>query len=248
MIIAAVNYLNTLPFVYGIEQAGMGLRADLRVAVPSACADIIAAGEADISLVPVADIPRIAGGKIITDYCIGADGPVGTVALFSNSALPRIHTVYLDSHSRTSVRLVRILARERWGISPRWIDDKVASRRLNDGEALLAIGDKVFDMESSFFYKIDLAAEWKAHTGLPFVFAAWVARTAEGRDAAAGLNDALRFGTGHIAQSINGTWNREKQYDFDHAYDYLTHNIQFDLTEPKQKAMKLFWEKIITPG
>jgi len=248
VIIAAVNYLNTLPFIYGIEQAAPGLRAALRVVVPAACADYIIRGEADISLVPTAEIPKIPGGKIITDFCLSADGEVSTVALLSNTRLPQIHTVYLDSHSRTSVQLARILAREYWNISPRWVDSEVLSKSLEPGEAIVAIGDKVFDLEKTVQYKTDLGADWKAHTGLPFVFAAWVAKTPAGREAADELNAALHFGTTHVGDSIAGTWNREKDYDYDTAYEYLTRNIQFDLNGSKHKAMKLFWEKIITPG
>lgn len=289
--ITAVSYLNTLPFIYGIEQrvaassvpfvqeevlsAGEDIALSLRV--PALCAVDAIAGETDIALIPVAAIPLIPGfsalsdaagtssaaytPQIITDYCIGAEGAVDTVVLLSDTPLADIRRVYLDSHSRTSVQLVRVLAREHWRISPRWVDfaDCASAfamsagdgRGLEYGEAMVAIGDKVFGLKAShdYAYCYDLAAEWADFTGgLPFVFAAWVACTPAGLEYAPRLNEALAYGVGHIAESITGTVNRSRDFDFPQAYHYLTQSIKFDLDDRKRAAMRLFWEKIITPG
>lgn len=241
MKVVAVSYLNTVPFIYGIEQAAPSwLRAALTLAVPSACADSLINRQADVALVPVAEIPRIENSKIITDFCISAEGAVDTVVLLSDTPLEEVKTIYLDTHSRTSVKLVKVLAAEKWGIEPVWIDGIPES--VEQGEAIVAIGDKVFSIENNFRYKIDLACEWQALTGLPFVFAAWVARTPQGESIEEELNRALAYGVEHIAQSIPANYDHQK------AYHYLTQNIQFRLDEPKRAAMRLFWEKIITPG
>lgn len=242
MRVVAVSYLNTIPMIYGIEQAAPEwLRAALSLAIPAECAQSLIDKRADVALVPVAEIPNIEGAKIITDFCISAEGTVDTVALLSNSPLSEIHTIYLDNHSRTSVQLVRVLARELWKISPQWIDG-IPSTVVGDGEAIVAIGDKVFDIQRSYTLKWDLAEEWMQLTGLPFVFAAWVARTPEGEAAEEELNRALEYGVTHISDSITD------KYDYDVAYKYLTQNIQFRLNDTKRAAIKLFWEKIITPG
>lgn len=241
MRVVAVSYLNTVPMIYGIEHASSArVRGALSLAVPSACAQSLIDKKADVALVPVAEIPNIEGAKIITDYCISSSGAVDTVALLSSSSLENIHTIYLDNHSRTSVQLVRILARELWGIAPRWVDN--IPNEIGDNEAIVAIGDKVFALQTQFAYKWDLSEHWQRLTGLPFVFAAWVARTAEGESIEQELNSALEYGIEHIAESITA------DYDYPSAYKYLTENIQFRLDEPKRRAMKLFWEKIITPG
>lgn len=285
--ITAVSYLNTLPFIYGIEQrvalssassareagrlaAGEGIALTLRV--PALCAADAIAGDTDIALIPAAAIPLIPGfstgglsqapktftPQIITDYCIGAEGAVDTVVLLSDTPLADIRRVYLDSHSRTSVQLVRVLAREHWRISPRWVDfaDCASAfaeegRGLEPGEAMVAIGDKVFALKAAhgYAYCYDLAQEWAAFTGgLPFVFAAWVACTPAGAAFAPVLNDALAYGVGHIAEAIPGTVNRSRDFEFAPAYRYLTESIKFDLDDRKRQAMRLFWEKIITPG
>lgn len=227
--------------IYGIEQAAPSwLRAALVLAVPAECAQSLIDKQADVALVPVAEIPRIESARIITDYCISAEGLVDTVALLSNCPLSEIHTIYLDAHSRTSVQLVRVLARELWRIAPRWIEGIPAT--TGSGEAVVAIGDKVFTMQTKFTHKWDLAEQWQQLTGLPFVFAAWVARTAQGKAAEEALNRALAYGCQHIADSIPSC------YDYPQAYKYLTENIQFRLDDRKRAAIKLFWEKIITPG
>lgn len=242
MRVVAVSYLNTVPFIYGIRQAAsVGLRAALSLDIPSACAQSLIDKCADVALVPIAEIPAIERARVITNYCISADGAVDTVALLSNTALHQITTVYLDNHSRTSVQLVRVLARELWNISPRWVDG-IPEQKILDGEAIVAIGDKVFDIQQNYSLKWDLAEQWKELTGLPFVFAAWVSRTEQGDEIEAELNHALEYGVNHITQSI------PLGYDPQTAYKYLTENIQFVLDEPKRASMKLFWEKIITPG
>ncbi len=246
--IAAVSYLNTLPFIYGIEQAASELRAELVLRHPAGCVDELLSGRVDVALVPVAEIPRIPNARIITDYCLGAEQSVQTVVVLSNDPIEALHTIYLDIHSRTSAQLVRILARERWGISPRWMDANVRECELARGEGLVAIGDKVFELAPRYRYQTDLATEWNAHTGAPFVFAAWVAATPRGEEQAERLNAALRYGTEHIAEAITDTWNRSQAFDFDQAYAYLTEQIKFKLDPAKRTAMRLFWEKIITPG
>ena len=182
--ITAVSYLNTLPFIYGIEQrvavsssasrhaavpeAGRLLAGGdiaLSLEVPSLCAASAIAGDTDIALVPAAAVPLIPGfsfssvpalspdgftPQVITDFCIGAEGPVETVVLLSDTPLCDVRRVYLDSHSRTSVQLVRVLAREHWRIGPQWVyfadcgSAAAAGRGLEYGEAMVAIGDKVF--------------------------------------------------------------------------------------------------------
>lgn len=274
--ITAVSYLNTLPFIYGIEQAMAPMRMRrggtlparediaLSLRIPSLCASAAIAEETDIALVPAAAIPLIPGfairsdqssdtftPQIITDYCIGAEGAVHTVLLLSDTPLADIRQVRLDSHSRTSVQLARVLAREYWRIDPEWIDFADCSTELAPGEAMVAIGDKVFALQTAhnYAYCYDLAQEWHDMTGgMPFVFAAWVACTPAGLEYAPSLNKALAYGVGHVADAITQTVNRSRDFDFEQAHRYLTEAIKFNLDDKKRAAMRLFWEKIITPG
>ena len=112
--------------------------------------------------------------EIISDYCIGAVGKVKTVVLFSQVPLNQITKIYLDTHSRTSVNLVKVLAREYWKINPEWEQwDETQTNSLPVSAVM--IGDKTFAMVQQYRYTYDLAEEWQDFTNLPFVFACWVA-------------------------------------------------------------------------
>lgn len=267
--------------MYGIEHENfVSHGGELRLAVPAVCAERARDLKTDVALVPVAEVPSIlaaTGGCVITDYCISAVGAVDTVALLSNSPLSDIHTVYLDSHSRTSVQLVRILAREMWGnySSITWLDScdlfshahvaagsvpgsrsVLSDELIKPGVGVLAIGDKVFQIQEAFSYKWDLAEQWQQHTGLPFVFAVWVAVTPAGMQFEPLLNDMLRFGVGDVAAAVDSCRSSASSnaasavaaVGRERACHYLTENIKFELTDAGRMAMRLFWEKIITPG
>lgn len=175
--IAAVSYLNTIPFIYGIRHEG-NFRADLLLSPPSECTKNYVEERADLALLPAAAVPSLKSTEVITEYCIGAVGPVRTVVLLSDGPVSEVRRVFLDPHSQTSVQLVGYLAAHRWKIAPEWysLDDYEQLRHAQEGDAFLLIGDKVFDHEEKFRYKYDLAAEWQAATKLPFAFAVWVAR------------------------------------------------------------------------
>src|SRR6185369_11597556 len=113
---------------------------------------------------------------IISDYCIGADGDVGSVLLLSDVPMSEIKNVLLDYQSRTSVTLAQVLADKYWRIKPRWTDAKENYERdIKGTTAGVVIGDRTFALKNKFKYTYDLSGEWKIFTGLPFVFACWVA-------------------------------------------------------------------------
>ena len=116
--ISAVSYLNSKPFLYGLEQSYVRGKIDISLDTPAQAAEKLLNDEVEISLVPVAIIPQLENPVIISPYCIGADGKVATVCLFSNVPVEEIKTVHLDYQSRTSVQLVRVLFREFWTMYP----------------------------------------------------------------------------------------------------------------------------------
>lgn len=238
MKIAAVSYLNTAPFIYGIEHAAQELRAGLLLLPPSGCARAFAVEGADVALVPVGALSDMEEYDIVTDFCIGASGPVRTVVLLTDEPLDGVRRVFLDPHSRTSASLVRILCRHRWGITPEFCDleDYSALHGVERGDAFMLIGDKVFDHENRFTHTFDLAAEWHAMTGLPFVFAVWVARQKVPPSAVESLRAALEYGVDHVGEAVEFYGHGDKTY----AYSYLTENIDYRFDEKKQQALKMF--------
>jgi chorismate dehydratase len=239
--IAAVSYLNTISLLYGIRHSDE-LSANLLLSPPSGCAEAFDSHEADIALVPVGALPTIKEKDfdIVSTFCIGAEGPVRTVVVNSNEPLGQIKRVWLDSHSRTSVKLVKYLAATRWKIAPEWVEltDYTILENPVEGDAFLLIGDKVFDNEGRFAHTWDLAAEWEAQTHLPMVFAVWVARKSVSAETLAALEDALTLGVERIYEAI-----LESDYaDRDYAYEYLTRNIDFLFDEQKRMALQKFWD------
>ena len=112
--VSAVSYTNTKPFVYGLQHSGILDRIDLSLDIPSDCAAKVISDEADLGLIPVAALLSIPEYHIISDFCIGADGPVDSVFLFSEKPVEEIRSVSLDAQSRTSNGLARVLLKYHW--------------------------------------------------------------------------------------------------------------------------------------
>ena len=92
--VSIVSYLNTIPFLYGIKETGMINKIQLEYDYPSKCAEKLINNNVDLALVPVVVIPKIKDSFIISDYCIGAEGPVESVCLFSNVPIEKIKCIY----------------------------------------------------------------------------------------------------------------------------------------------------------
>ena len=237
--IAAVSYLNTVPFIYGIQHEG-NLRAELLLSPPAGCYQNYIDGKADIALMPSAMVPLLKSTNIITDYCIGASGKVRTVELFSNVPINEVKRIFLDAHSRTSVQLAGYLAAKHWRISPEWYDltDYQQVAFAEPGDAFLLIGDKVFDNEGKFAYTYDLAEEWQKATKMPFTFAVWVARKGVAYEVRDELQAAFTYGVEHVYEAILESDYADREY----AYEYLTENIDFLFDIQKHNALKKFWD------
>ena len=241
--ISAVSYLNTIPLVYGIEHAGL-LRAALSLSPPSDCAGAFDRGEASVALVPSAALLSLDNCRVVTPFCIGADGDVRTVVIMSDTPVGEIRRLFLDTHSLTSVALSGILCRELWHVSPERVgmDDLSQMDNAVGGDAFLLIGDKVFEHEGRFRFTYDLARAWRELTGLPFVFAVWVARKDVPQDFIDALEASLGYGVGHVREAIAASVHSLKPY----AYEYLTKNIDYNFNGLKRRSLELFLDKCRT--
>ncbi len=238
--ISAISYLNTAPFAYGLRHSPISKSIELLYGYPLECAQRLKNGEVDVSLLPVGSLPNFSSYNFISDYCIGAEGKVRTVALVTNSPLNQVKKIYLDYQSRTSVLLIKILCREKWGIQPEFINLKPEQNYLTlmDGEAAVLIGDKVFRAEKIFKHIYDLSNEWYQAYGLPFVFAVWVSIRRFPDDFIAEFNKALQLGISSIPQAIEEFQNLSISKE--ESLEYLQKNISFKLDEQKFKAVEKF--------
>lgn len=238
--IAAVSYLNTIPFLYGIRESGLLEECELSLAVPSQCAAKLRNSEVDLALVPVGALPSLDGNDIVTDFCLGADGEVRSVLLLSNVPPSKVERVFLDTDSMTSVRLARILFMDYWETNPAFIEGIDGFKEaMRETDAAVVIGDKVFRAKEYFPYATDLASEWKKMTGLPFVFAVWLAKPTISRDFVLRLNGALAYGVANIEKALKAY---PPQNGFPDPYYYLSNNIAYTYGMLQQESLKLFLE------
>ena len=110
--IGAVSYLNTKPLLYGIRKHKISQQIELIEDYPSRIAQLLIDDKIDVGLIPVAAILRLKEQHIRTNYCIGSDGPVASVCIFSEVPIEEVKNIYLDYQSKTSVSLARILLKE----------------------------------------------------------------------------------------------------------------------------------------
>lgn len=242
--ISAVNYWNTIPFQYAIHRhLSMDNRFEISWDIPADCAVKLRDDEVDIGLIPVAFLPKVKGSHRIVDYGIAADGPVYSVALYSQVPLEQIETIVLDYQSRTSVRLCRILCEKYWGITPDFTAAEPGFElKGSNRTAVVVIGNRTFGLERHYAYKWDLAEEWKNWKGLPFVFAVWAANKPIPKDIVAALNEVFEWGLNHIAESIE--WKAQSTALPDSILEYLTENIHFRIDEEKQSGMQAYLDYV----
>jgi len=236
--LVAVSYLNTKPLLYGLLRSDVQEELDMDLAIPSECARRLVSGEADIALVPVAVIPELPEAHIISDYCIGADGSVATVCIYGDVPIHKMTAIYLDHHSRTSVMLTRLLLEEYWKHDVTFLpaEDGYIDR-IGGTVGGLVIGDRTIGLDQRFGHVYDLGAEWKAHTGLPFVFAAWVATKPLPEDFIQRFNEALKEGMDHLPELQLLLSSPHPDFSLT---EYFTHNIDYDFDEGKQTALERF--------
>ncbi|HEY4798326.1 MAG TPA: menaquinone biosynthesis protein [Bacteroidia bacterium] len=236
--ISAVSYINTMPFVHGIRHSGLLKNYSLSLDVPSVCAEKLISRKVDVGLVPVAIIPTLKKYYILPEFCIGANGIVNSVMLYSDVPVSEIKNVYLDYQSRTSVKLVRVLAKNFWKISPVWIDAKKGYESKIKGTAAgVIIGDRNFILKKKYKYVYDLAEQWKQYTGLPFVFACWIANRKLTKEESMSFRKALEFGIDNRIDVVN---KLKRKYGEKMIRNYLYNNILYNFDRPKHIALELF--------
>ena len=229
--LAAVSFLNARPITYGLEAGLVGKgRFDVKFDLPSRCAAAVAAGEADLALMPLASYGAGSDGlRLVPGVAIASRGPVRTVMLMGEVPWQEMETVLLDDASRTSQMLVQILGRER-GVGPRYesADHDAIAGLVGGRRGGLMIGDLCFSTSDKFPYVYDLGAEWMERVGLPFVYAGWAGRPdALAPGDIALLQESLALGLAN-REAIARGWAGENAVDVELCRRYLTENIHYE--------------------
>lgn len=244
--VSVVSYINSYPFVYGLMNNNTNGAFNMHLCPPSECAADVFKEDADVALVPAGALNMIDQNyTLFDDFCIGAEKSVASVLLLSNTPLQEIKHIFLDTHSITTVKLTKVLARYHWKIYPEYqpvVVDNCMS--LQKGEALLAIGDKCFEIRNNYSYVNDMFDEWHAFSSLPFVFAVWVIRNNVSAEQRTTLAQALKFGMEHKQQALETLLPHDKKKDFNYYLSYLTENISYCFDDKKEKALTRYLELI----
>lgn len=241
--VAASSYLNAAPlcysFVYGEQKDRCEFLSD---AAPARCSDLLREGRADAALIPVIEYQRIPNLIIAPGACVASRSKVKSVVLASKVPIEQVHSLVLDTSSRTSAALIQIILRKFYGLNPtcRTSPPRI-EEMLEADDAALMIGDPAMLIDRSSLYVYDLAEEWRKHTGLPFVFAFWAVR-----------NDSTLWpgDVDFLEAKREGLANVEKLADLysemlglprEELLEYLTVNINYDLDEECLSGLRLYY-------
>ncbi|HEV8082137.1 MAG TPA: menaquinone biosynthesis protein [Chitinophagaceae bacterium] len=242
--VGAVSYLNTKPLLYGFDNGIMADMIDIRIDYPSRIASMLLENSIDVGLVPVVIIPQMKEHYIISDYCIGCDGEVASVCLFSEVPLDKIEKILLDYQSKTSITLLKILSQEFWKINSRFEQASPGFQsKISGTTAALVIGDRALELRKVSPYIYDLGLEWKKFTGLPFVFAAWISNKKLDADFINLFNEANAYGLSRIEEIV-----KDNPYMIFDLHSYYSRYIKYDLNLEKRKALEVFLKKDIKSG
>jgi chorismate dehydratase len=239
--IGAVGYLNARPLTWALDRDPDYWR--IRYDLPSVCSSLLHAGEVDLGLVPSIDYLQDPDYRFVPGVGIGSRGPVASVALFTRVPVDRITSIALDTSSRTSVTLIRVLCRHHFGIGPDFISHLPdLPAMIKKADAALLIGDPAFETDHAALglEKIDLGEQWTAMTGLPFIYAAWTGRSGViGPADVAALQSAQRVGVASV-DAIAAEYGRGDTRRTARAAVYLRDNVKYGLGADEAAGLQLF--------
>lgn len=247
--IGAVSFLNTKPLIYSLlNSTPSNEEIELSVHVPSRLADLLTVGSIDVGLIPIIEYFRASeedpsSYRIIPDISISSHGAVRSIQLLSRVPIPQIQSVGLDTGSRTSHALLRIVLTEKYDLQPTFSASPPSIElRSADTDAVLRIGDVALRQLDSAPYSVDLGAEWNELTGLPFVYACWVARRDINLEKATQiLQKAKELSIPNIPE-IARVGAETLGLPEALCSDYLTNRISYDLGDMEIAGMNRFYE------
>lgn len=245
--ISVVDFLNARPLTWGLlhdPPPGLSISRDL----PSVCAAKLAAGEADVGLIPSIEYQRIPGLKVVPGLGIAASSEVRSVLLVSDVSREKIASVALDPASRTSAALTRILLKRSYGISPRFSESDPSAEASVKADARLIIGDPALKTRLNGHVVLDLASEWRAFSGHPFVFAFWAARAeVDTPELAALLRRSYQAGLAHFDGMVQEE-SAASGLSAPVVEDYLRHALHFELDRGDLEGLELFYRLAAEEG
>jgi len=268
--------MNTAPLVWGFTEGPLAGKYDLSFAVPSECAEALRRQDTDIAIIPSIEYLSMDDIVVLPEMAITAKGEVRSILVVAKKPIEMAKRIALDTSSRTSVALTRMLARERWNIQPEFIPaPPVPSEMLKEADAALVIGDPALRIalkldalvdkppseeccqgdpddvpvpgfEMLFVY--DVAHEWRELTGKPCVMALWAGRRdAVTPEVVADFQASKRYGLGRVREIAQAA-SGKLDLPPRALERYLTENINYDLDAENLAGLRFFFEKAAAMG
>jgi chorismate dehydratase len=275
--ISIVEFLNTAPLVWGFVEGPLAGKYDLSFTVPSQCAEALRRGDADVAIIPSIEYQRIENVVALPGMAIAAKQEVRSLLVVAKKPIEKAKRIALDTSSRSTAALVRMLAAEEWGIQPEFVEAAPnASEMLQDADAALVIGDPALrislkmdtlskklpsgeqccqgdpdDMPVPGFdtlFVYDIAHQWRQMTGKPCVLAIWAAqRDAVTPELVADFHASKQYGIARIREIAEAA-SLKLDLPPDALERYLVENIQFDLDVENLAGLRLYFEKAAALG
>ena len=237
-----MKYSNTLPLVWGMLQGEEREKFDLSFVTPSACAEALRSGEADIGLIPSIEYQRMEGLSIIPGISIASRGAARSVLLLSHKPIEQVQIIALDNSSRSSVLLLQILLKKFYSRKVSFVSlSPDPEKMLEKADAALIVGDPALTFKGDCAEIYDLGAEWKKFTGLPFVFAFWAGRRNGNLAGYRKVFEASKeFGLSRLDDIID---QEAAKIPIEPGVlrDYLGVNLDYSLDEENCRGLRLFY-------
>ncbi len=240
--VAPVNYTNTYPLLMHLHEMVEDGSVSIETMMPSAIPVALRDGSIELGLAPVGGLSLLDTYYEIGEYGIATEGEVASVCLFSDVPLEKLKSVYLDYQSRTSVKLLKWLMSNYYRQEVEYVNtqnDKYIDQITAEAGGLV-IGDRAFDLIDKKKYVYDLGSAWRDATGLPFVFALWVATQPLPDDFIARFDALQKRGVSDIDAVIKTHDLENYKYDM---RTYYTQNISYRLREVHRKSIRKFLEE-----
>ncbi len=247
--LGGVTYLNAWPVLYGLM---LGREpAHIRMAYPSVLAERLVAGDCELALAPVATLALAPRFELAPGICIGADGAVASVLVIGERPLEELDLLLLDTQSRTSVVLAQLVAAERRRGRPLEVrpgDHAQIERAVAGSTGAVVIGDRALALRARYPHVLDLGEAWQRWTGLPFVFAAWIAqRGVLDAELAGMLERSLQHGLS-ARREIAHLWAAQHGGDPAFFERYLSEHIRYRLDERFRAGLEEFFARARAAG
>lgn len=240
--VSFIEFLNAIPLGWGFTHGSQRGLFDLIFDVPAECARHLRTGEADVGLIPVVEYFKIPDLKIIPDIAIASRAEVKSVLFVSKVPIQEVRTISVDSSSRTSTALLKVLLYEFYGCHTVEFTESLpdAERMLQNHDAALLIGNAALQIPHQKRYVYDLAHEWNRFTGLPFVFAFWAVR--DGVHLGGSLDAFYRSRQEGMAaiDEIASIYSGRLHLDPEEIRSYLTSNLDYSLDKKNLDGLRLF--------